>query len=477
MKKITFLFSLMMISLGFSQELVTNGDFQTGSAAPWFGNAANVVDLGGGNFVNEANVMTANPGQPFLVNLSQEINLVDGQAYELSFDAYTDATTGTRTIIAGLGQNGGSFAGLTETVTLTDSPQTFTYTFTINYGDGINDRVLFDMAAETGFVFIDNVSVQQAVDLCNDGILNNGEEEVDCGGPNCAPCSSGGNTVTVQVGSSDGYLGYMNVFDNPADTTPNCGGGYCFGSSWVVSDLAAVIGTDNVTLSPNVNTYTDAINVDNAARDYWTNSADGGVTAGADGNKVMEANLFIESNSAFNGNDLTFTGQVASYTLDSRYEAKFFIKALDPNNGFADIFNGTKVVDLPTSGTFSISALGSELASGLIVQYGFSIIGLNANPADDWGSVVVEPVTLSNNEFELSEVKLYPNPTNNNWSIKTNNSTINSIQVFDILGKLVISLSPNSNEAVIDASSLKTGVYMARIEGENGLKTIKLVKN
>ena len=56
MKKITFLLSLMTCTFGFAQNLVTNGDFQTGTAAPWYNNAANVVDLGGGNFVNQANV-------------------------------------------------------------------------------------------------------------------------------------------------------------------------------------------------------------------------------------------------------------------------------------------------------------------------------------------------------------------------------------------------------------------------------------
>ena len=119
MKKITFLLSLMTFTLGFAQNLVTNGDFQTGTAAPWYNNAANVVDLGGSNFVNQANVLAA--GNPYDVNLSQNINLTSGLTYELTFTAFTDATTATRNIIVGLGQNNAPWAALTSTTSLTAS--------------------------------------------------------------------------------------------------------------------------------------------------------------------------------------------------------------------------------------------------------------------------------------------------------------------------------------------------------------------
>lgn len=163
MKKITYLFTLLISILGFSQNLVTNGNFQTGTATPWTGNAANVVDLGGGVFVNQANVAVA--GNPWDVNLSQEVNLVDGKTYLLKFDAFTATATGTRTLISGLGQTGAPFASLTATSVLTATPQTFSYEFTINYGNTVTDRVIFDMGNATGFVFIDNVSVIEVLPL------------------------------------------------------------------------------------------------------------------------------------------------------------------------------------------------------------------------------------------------------------------------------------------------------------------------
>jgi hypothetical protein len=163
MKKITYLFTLLISFWGFSQNLVTNGNFQTGTAAPWTGNAANVVDLGASNWVNQANVTVA--ANPWDVNLSQVVNLTSGKTYKLKFDAFTAAATGTRTLISGLGQTAAPFASLTSTSVLTSTPQTFSFDITINYGEAVTDRVIFDMGNATGFVFIDNVSVVEVMPL------------------------------------------------------------------------------------------------------------------------------------------------------------------------------------------------------------------------------------------------------------------------------------------------------------------------
>ena len=194
MKKITFLLTLVASTLGFSQNLVTNGDFQTGTATPWYNNAANVVDLGGGNFVNQANVAVA--GNPWDVNLSQDVLLDNGKTYTFTFDAFTDSTTGSRTIVAGLGQNNAPYSSLTSTPTLTSTPQTFTYQITINYGNAVPDRVIFDLGAATGYVFIDNVSVVEVVNTCSNGVQDGTETGVDCGGT-CAPCSTSAPTTNA----------------------------------------------------------------------------------------------------------------------------------------------------------------------------------------------------------------------------------------------------------------------------------------
>ncbi len=83
---------------------------------------------------------------------------------------------------------------------------------------------------------------------------------------------------------------------------------------------------------------------------------------------------------------------------------------------------------------------------------------------------------LSTDDFAKSEFKVYPNPTNNEWNIKTNGQNISSVQVFDILGKNVMTVTPNSSAVKLDATTLPAGLYFARLTSESGTKSVKLIK-
>uniref|UniRef100_UPI0030CA390C T9SS type A sorting domain-containing protein n=1 Tax=uncultured Flavobacterium sp. TaxID=165435 RepID=UPI0030CA390C len=89
---------------------------------------------------------------------------------------------------------------------------------------------------------------------------------------------------------------------------------------------------------------------------------------------------------------------------------------------------------------------------------------------------VGDACALGTNKFDLASFKAYPNPTKDTWTVTTKNTNISSIQVYDVLGRNVLSLKPNAIEAKIDASSLKTGVYFVKINTLNGSSSLKLVK-
>ena len=82
---------------------------------------------------------------------------------------------------------------------------------------------------------------------------------------------------------------------------------------------------------------------------------------------------------------------------------------------------------------------------------------------------------LSTKNFTIAGLKTYPNPTQNNWNI-TANDQITSVQVFDILGKSVITKAFSSNEVSVSATKLSRGVYFAKISTAKGSTTVKLVK-
>ena len=278
------------------------------------------------------------------------------------------------------------------------------------------------------------------------------------------------NLVTVD--ETKEWKGYMSV-TNPSGANDG------FADFWEFDKLKSSFNSGNIVLQPNFSTYSAALTGDNAARAYWTNSSDGGVTAGPLGVKMMQATSFVEPGATFNGKDLTFQGTINANTLSSDYTAKFFIKALDPNNGYSDVFNGEKIMDLPSSGDFSVSATADELATGLIIQYGFEIIGLNANPDDEsaLGSVIIEPnATLSTETIQQVFVNAYPNPTKSNWTIHTGNAQVEAIEVFNLLGKKVFVPTTINTKTTIHSSNLSSGIYLAKIKTDKGQTTIKLIK-
>ncbi|MDX2370154.1 MAG: carbohydrate binding domain-containing protein [Colwellia sp.] len=133
------------------EEILSNGSFDDGTT-DWIG--AVTVNSDGDNSFYQADVATA--GNPWDVNLSQVMTITPDETYVLTFRAKASVV---RNIIAGLGLNHDPWTNVTETVTLTTQWQSYTYEFTTaGFGDD-NSRVLFDLGAEAGSVFIDDISV------------------------------------------------------------------------------------------------------------------------------------------------------------------------------------------------------------------------------------------------------------------------------------------------------------------------------
>jgi hypothetical protein len=80
-------------------------------------------------------------------------------------------------------------------------------------------------------------------------------------------------------------------------------------------------------------------------------------------------------------------------------------------------------------------------------------------------------------DFSLEGLKVFPNPSNAQWTINTENAVINSVEVFDIQGKLMLVLRPDSSTATIDAANLAKGVYVAKIATDAGTGVVRLVKD
>jgi hypothetical protein len=194
--------------------------------------------------------------------------------------------------------------------------------------------------------------------------------------------------TTVGVDLTQTWNGYMAVYNNNGGPVGSKGTAV-FENPWGFADLKSTInlGSSTLTLQPNYNTYANSLTGNDADRAFWTDSTDGGATAGPKGNKWMEANSYIQ-NGSWGGGLLTFTGDIlSSNMLAPNYTVSAFIKSFDGGWGWVG-WNQNNIAEGDTSFSVSFNAPAG------IVQYGFLVEGLNANPADEvtFSSVVVQGV-------------------------------------------------------------------------------------
>lgn len=82
--------------------------------------------------------------------------------------------------------------------------------------------------------------------------------------------------------------------------------------------------------------------------------------------------------------------------------------------------------------------------------------------------------TLSNTEFQINGLKVYPNPVKDgNLYITSNSSEAKTVGVYDVLGKQVLNAKTSNN--AVNVSNLKRGAYIVKITEEGKTDTRKLI--
>ncbi len=72
------------------------------------------------------------------------------------------------------------------------------------------------------------------------------------------------------------------------------------------------------------------------------------------------------------------------------------------------------------------------------------------------------------------EISIYPNPANSSFVLETGNTEKQTVNIFDITGKVVLSKIINGN-STLDIRSLNEGVYIVNINNSEGLVNKRLV--
>ncbi len=88
-------------------------------------------------------------------------------------------------------------------------------------------------------------------------------------------------------------------------------------------------------------------------------------------------------------------------------------------------------------------------------------------------TITLESV-LGNPDVIRNNLQLFPNPTNGNVNISSA-TTIQSIEIYNVLGAKVYAQKINSKRSNVDISTLNSGVYLFRIKNTDGSSVVKKV--
>ena len=561
MKKITLLLcALFTISLGYSQTLPM--DFN-GSIAGWTAGDGAAVSNGTGNDVLEI-VGAVNDWDNAKLTFATPIDLSDDANNTLRFSFQSTTAAAGEVHQHGVSFQGGGGALEANFI----STGTDVVDVELNFPAGLTSReslVIFvdvkNHGAQTatggalidpantnggesgtpslsGTYIIDNLSLGYDPGTCSDGVLNNQETAIDCGGPNCAPCAAdvtpptgftavlgnvGGTTVELLLNATDesgGDITYDVTYDGGG--TAQATGSSSVEKSLVISGLTSetmytfMVSASDAAGNPAANNAISiaattvaiiGLPIDfNGSIAGWT-AGDGAAVSNGTGNDVLE---IVGAVNDWDNAKLTFATPIdlsddANNTLRFSFQSTTAAAGEVHQHGVSFqggggaleanfISTGTDVVDVELNfpaGLTSRESLvifvdvknhGAQTATGGALIDPANTTGGESGTPGLSGTYIIDNLTLGATvlnveDFKSLEFRAYPNPTQSSWTIKNAKSVIKTINVFDILGKNVLSLAPNASEVNVDGSTLKSGLYFAQVKTEAGINSIKLIKN
>mgnify|MGYP005840564749 CR=1 FL=1 len=162
----------------------------------------------------------------------------------------------------------------------------------------------------------------------------------------------------------------------------------------------------------------------------------------------------------------------------SNFYAKFLVGATAYR--FKTMINGEEVVvERPDSRCFMSAFAGAMMNQMYQMQVAAQVSGVWSEYGEPcaltYGTVDTSKVAQIQEEPKFS---VFPNPSSTNFQLQFNqNIEQGTVEIFDLSGKMLQSVKMNQVQNLEFGNDLKTGIYLAKVQVDQTIKTIKLIKN
>jgi hypothetical protein len=445
MRKITLLFALLITSIGFSQTYDLLESFNGSGLEGAFGGTAAVYatdPTGTDQVIQIDSSPTGNTWQGVNVTLTSNYSLTSATQLTMQLDVYST----TAITIAPKAQGG--VAGAPESVTSVDHTGAGWETLTFTFDKSLDGKVPANGEYADFALHINWDTAGGAFGAPDSRMfyIKNLKGLAIVAVPDPAPTAAAPVPTT---GNSSVYSFYNDTNSYTTVFPIN----YSFGQATDV-DLDATSGVNNAL---KVNTNVD------------------GFGQGEGGPDDISSYDFVNFNYWFSNTKGTAGFVFIMIDNDGAVqEFKYQVGTVTGGDGADLVSDAWTKVSIPMSHFTDLGFDNTKLFQWKIDKYNQS--GDNGGFLYLDNIVLTKNYPLSLNSLAIFESKVYPNPASESWNISTPKNVINSVEVFNVLGKRIISQKNNSNDISISTGGLTSGMYLARVTTDLGTKNIKLIK-
>ncbi|CAM3955594.1 T9SS-dependent choice-of-anchor J family protein [Flavobacterium antarcticum] len=136
----------------------------------------------------------------------------------------------------------------------------------------------------------------------------------------------------------------------------------------------------------------------------------------------------------------------------------------------------TELADHPSIGQGTLQSNSVTFTPPTTGDY---VFGFNVYSDEEQYYLFVDNIViqeaLGTTDFDNNTFTAYPNPVKDVLNVSFTQN-ISNVAVYNLLGQQVLSVNMNANKGQVDMSTLATGTYLVKVNSENGVKTIKVIK-